>query len=97
VLKQTELLILLIKEFNFQNVLVWLSLSETPTNHLKPLLEKKYVEYIGDCDFDQTMIAVAQELWKWPPKVIDNPTQQLLEELEEVKDYTVYVDKILMH
>ena len=96
-LKQTELLILLIKEFNFQNVLVWLSLSETPTNHLKPLLEKKYFEYIGDCDFDQTMIAVAQELWKWPPKVIDNPTQQLLEELEEVKDYTVYVDKILMH
>jgi len=43
------------------------------------------------------MIAVAQELWKWPPKVIDNPTQQLLEELEEVKDYTVYVDKIIMH
>ena len=43
------------------------------------------------------MITVAQELGKWPPKVIDNPTQQLFEELEEVKDYTVYVDKILMH
>ena len=43
------------------------------------------------------MITFAQELGKWPPKVIDNPTQQLLEELEEVKDYTVYVDKIIMH
>ena len=85
------------KEFNSQNVLVWLGLSENLTNHLKPLLEQKYVEYIGDCDFNQTMITVAQELGKWPPKVIDNPTQQLFEELEEVKDYTVYVDKILMH
>ena len=43
------------------------------------------------------MITVAQELGKWPPKVIDNPTQQLFEELEEVKDYTVYVDNIIMH
>jgi hypothetical protein len=43
------------------------------------------------------MITVAQELGKWPPNVIDNPTQQLFEELEEVEDYTVYLDKILMH
>ena len=43
------------------------------------------------------MIAVIQELGKWTPKVIDNPTQQLLEELEEVKDYTVYIDNIIMH
>jgi hypothetical protein len=68
-----------------------------PDKPPKPLLEKKYVEYIGDCDFNQTMITVAQELGKWPPKVIDNPTQQLFEELEEVEDYTVYLDKILMH
>ena len=73
------------KEFNSKNGLVWLGHNESPTNYLKLLLEQKYVEYIGGCDFDQTMIAVAQELGVWLAKAIDNSMQHLLEELDEVK------------
>ncbi len=74
-------------EYNSHNRLVWLGYSAEPGKHLKPLLDQDYAEYIGDCDFDQTMMSIATELGVWPPAIFGNPMNHLLDELSLVKKF----------
>lgn len=75
------------EEFNSYNRLIWLGHKKDAPACLHALLAKDYAEYIGGCDFDQTMIKIAQYLDIWPPSIIQNPIQHLLEELNEVQDF----------
>ncbi|MEO1405597.1 MAG: SIR2 family protein [Pseudomonadota bacterium] len=75
------------EEYSSNTRLFWLGHGEDPRPHLKPLLEKNYAEYIGKCDFDQTMIQLARGLNCWPPSVLDNPPLHVLEELKDVVDF----------
>ena len=81
------------KEFNSQNNLIWLGYSKEPKEHLFTLLNKDYADYVGGCDFDRTMIKIAEGLGCWPPEIIKNPPAHVLKELEEVVDYPVQAEK----
>ncbi len=80
------------EEFNSQFNLIWMGYGKEPGSHLKPLLEKRYAAYVGDCDFDITMIALAKGLDCWPPEVVRNPPLHVLKQLGEVVDYPVLAD-----
>ena len=69
--------------------LMWLGFDEAPKGHLDRLLAKEGALYCGGCDFDRSMIALAQALGAWPPAIISNPMQHLLEQLSAVEEYPV--------
>ncbi len=79
-------------EFNSHTRLIWLGYSSDPPAHLNPLLAKPYAEYVGDCDFDRTMIELAEGLGAWPPALINNPIRHLISELDDVKPYPAKAD-----
>ncbi|MDF1838026.1 MAG: hypothetical protein P1V35_09170, partial [Planctomycetota bacterium] len=76
-------------QYNSFTRLIWLGFSDEPATHLRPLLEKDYATYIGGQDFDLTMLALVQELGIWPPDLLSNPPQHLIETLGEVAEYPV--------
>ena len=80
------------EEFNSHKNLIWLGYSDEPKGHLSDLLAKDYTSYIGGCDFDRTMIEIAEGLRCWPPEVIKNPPLHILKELEEVVEYPVQAE-----
>jgi NAD-dependent SIR2 family protein deacetylase len=75
------------EEFNSHKNLIWLGFEEEPKEHLRGLLSKDYVHYIGGCDFDTSMIDIAEKLGCWPPEVMKNPPAHILAELSTVVDY----------
>ncbi len=77
------------EEFNSHQNLIWLGYEAEPKPHLSGLLSKDYAFYIGGCDFDRTMIDLAETLGCWPPLVITNPSRHILTELTEVATYPV--------
>ncbi|MEH3109695.1 MAG: hypothetical protein PGN22_06265 [Agrobacterium cavarae] len=77
------------EEYNSHLNLIWLGYEPEPKPHLATLLAKKYAFYVGGCDFDRTMIDIAEMLGCWPPEVIKNPPQHILTELTEVSQYPV--------
>lgn len=79
----------IVDAFNSQHNLIWLGYGTKPAKHLKPLFDKSYAEYVGDCPFDNTMIEIAQQLGCFPPEVISNPPRHVLDELKEVVEYPV--------
>jgi tetratricopeptide (TPR) repeat protein len=81
------------EEFNSHQEMIWLGYSKTPKRHLEQLLGKDHAEYVGGCDFDNSMIEVAKALGHWMPDVIKNPPRHVLSELEEVVDFPVEVEK----
>ena len=78
------------EEFNSNTDLIWLGYSAEPAKNLQSLLKKDYAHYIGSCDFDRTMITLAEELGCWPPEIIKNPPKHVLAELGEVVEYPVH-------
>lgn len=77
------------EEFNSHQNLIWLGFEPEPKPHLAKLLSRDYAFYLGDCDFDRTMIDLAEMLGCWPPEVIKNPPRHILFELSEVASYPV--------
>ena len=75
------------QEFNSHHRLIWLGHGESQPEHLRPLIDQPYADYIGGCDFDLTMISLARELGIWPPAIVQNPMRHLLDELSDVTDY----------
>jgi len=75
--------------FNSYNRLIWLGYSDDPPAHLCPLLDKDHAEYVGGCDFDRVMIALAKELGHWPPMIFRNPMEHVLNGLVQVIDFPV--------
>ena len=80
------------EEFNDQNYLFWLGYNNEPAGHLRPLLKNTHAHYIGNCDFDETMIKLAKGVGVWPPQFVTNPPLHLLEELEDVADFPISKD-----
>ena len=80
------------EQFNSYSRLIWLGFSRDPAPHLNDLFKKDYAEYVGDCDFERTMIGIAKQLEIWPPKIIANPPSHLLAELQEVVEYPAVPD-----
>lgn len=80
-------------EFNSNMNLLWLGYSPEPAQNLSQLLSKDYAHYIGSCDFDRTMIEIAEELGCWPPEIVKNPPMHVLAELTEVVEYPVHREK----
>lgn len=76
-------------EFNSHQNLIWLGYETEPKPHLAQLLSKDYAFYVGGCDFDRTMIDLAETLGCWPPEVIKNPPRHILSQLKEVSSYPV--------
>ncbi len=75
--------------YNSYHRLIWLGYSDDPPPHLRPLLDKDYAEYVGGCDFDRVMIALAKELGHWPPMIFRNPMEHVLAGLSDVIDFPV--------
>lgn len=80
-------------EFNSNTNLIWLGHSQEPASSLNALLAKDYAYYVGSCDFDRTMIDIADELGCWPPEIVTNPPRHVLAELSEVVEYPVHREK----
>lgn len=80
-------------EFNSNKNLLWLGYDPEPAENLNSLLIKDYAHYVGSCDFDRTMIEIAEELDCWPPEIVKNPPRHVLMELTEVVEYPVHREK----
>ena len=75
------------EELGERNRLIWMGHSKTARGHLSELLKNEYVTYVGECDFDMTMIALARGLGCFPPEIVTNPSQHVLDALQEVVKY----------
>lgn len=80
-------------EFNSNMNLIWLGYGSEPSEKIGSLFTKDYAHYVGSCDFDRTMISIAEELGCWPPGIVRNPPQHVLAELMEVVEYPVHRNK----
>jgi tetratricopeptide (TPR) repeat protein len=79
-------------EYNDYHRLIWCGFGDTPPGHLKNLLNYRYFEYVGGCDFDRTMLELAQELKVWPPLIIENPMRHTLQVLASTTNFPVGTD-----
>jgi len=77
-------------EYNSFHRLFWLGYEKTCPTHLESLISQDFAEYIGECDFDQTMIDVAQAIGAWPPLILKNPMDHTLEILEPTTEFPVF-------
>lgn len=74
----------IIKAFDSSNRLFWLGYETNIPSHLKDLFAKQYAVYIPGCDFDETMMFLADKLGCWPPTFLGQPFQHALLLLEEL-------------
>ena len=79
----------MLDEYNSKNRLFWLGYGKEPSRDIAPLFEKDYAVYIGGCDFDHSMIEIAQGLKWWPLPTIDNPPTHVLQQLDPLPDFPV--------
>ena len=78
----------IIKEnFDSHNRLIWLGYEQEPPGHLKEFMRRSYTHYIGDCDFDLTMIKIARNLDCWPPEILSNPPQHVLKQIQKLPEH----------
>lgn len=77
------------RSFDSNNNLIWLGYDAEPASHLSPLLKMNYADYIGNCDFDLTMLEIAQGVGSWPIPIIDNPPAHLQKLLRPLPDFPV--------
>ncbi len=77
----------LMSNYRGVNRIFWLGYESAPEVHLNEMLAGKFrnfCRYIGECDADTTMIELAQKLDCFPPQIVVDPAQHLLNELENV-------------
>lgn len=79
----------MVDSYDSNNNLIWLGHEADPKPHLRLLVEQPYACYIGGCDFDQTMIEIAQGLGCWPIPLIENPPKHTLSLLELLPPFPV--------
>lgn len=79
----------MLKEYTGYSRLFWLGFDEEADPCLLPLLKKPYVEYIGGCDFDRSMIEIARGLQCWPLPILENPPKYIAQQLEPLPGFPV--------
>ena len=79
----------MLDEYNSNTRLFWLGYDKEPSRDIAPLFKKEYAVYIGGCDFDHSMIEIAQGLKCWPLPIIDNPPTHVLQQLDPLPDFPV--------
>ncbi len=77
------------EDYNSYTRLIWLGRASSPSAHIRDLLATTKAEYIGECDFDRVMIELAKELGDWPPLILKNPMDHVLEVLEPTAEFPV--------
>ncbi|MEM8914256.1 MAG: tetratricopeptide repeat protein [Pseudomonadota bacterium] len=77
------------QEYNSRHKLIWLGFGENPPAHLRSLLEKDYAEYFESCNFDETMLEIANSLRIWPPTILENPLAHTLSILDRVAEFPI--------
>jgi tetratricopeptide (TPR) repeat protein len=80
---------LLCEEYTGREKIWWAGHSENQSAEIDKLIRKDSMNanYIGKCDADEFLIALARELKCFPPTLFKNPFEHLLEELEPLTDF----------
>ncbi len=75
------------KAYDQEAHLFWLEYAQKPNQAQESLTEGDLAEFIGGCDFDETMIAFCNALNIWPPKMLNQPIRHQISILKQTANY----------
>lgn len=78
-------------KFDGQQRLIWVDYEQSPNEHVRKFLEenKGTSHHLGGQDADAFLIALAQRLGCFPPKLFQNPYEHLIDELKDVIEFPI--------
>lgn len=76
-------------KFNGEQRLIWIDYEPSPNEHVRKFLDENQgtSHHIGSQDADEFLIALAQKLGCFPPKLFQNPYEHLIDELQDVIEF----------
>jgi len=75
------------EEYLNEEWLYWLGYGEKPDEKLKKLLENEYAEFHGGCDYDLVMMQLEEQLDCFPPKLLTNPMDHVVDGLQDMAEF----------
>lgn len=81
-------------KFDGEQRLIWVDYEASPNEHVRKFLYENQgtSHHIGSQDADDFLIALAQKLGCFPPKLFQNPYEHLLDELQDVIEFPMQVN-----
>ncbi|MGV6839926.1 MAG: TPR end-of-group domain-containing protein [Planktomarina sp.] len=75
------------EEYQNEESLYWMGYRKKPDKKLQKLLKNDYAEFHGDCDYDLVMMELAAELGCFPPKLMANPMDHVIDGLQDMAEF----------